>query len=82
MMMDAPAKAAESFRSVVAAGNSPFRGSALILLAKALIRTGDLAAARTELEVASRQIGPLARDASALLRQLSAVQRAGAPIAP
>jgi TolA-binding protein len=78
MMTDDAGAAANEFRAVSAAGPSPFHASALVLLAKALMRTGDLAGAHRELQAASHEAGPRAREAADLLPRLEALQRAGA----
>jgi tetratricopeptide (TPR) repeat protein len=66
--------AAGALRQVVDAGPSPFHTSAQILLAKTLIRAGDLDAASRVLADATRGGGPRAADAAALLEQLDAVR--------
>ena len=75
MMRDDAGAAVEQFRDVIAAGSSPFQESARIFLAKALMRTGDVGEARRQLETASRQTGPRAREAADLLQKLDAADR-------
>jgi len=78
LMTDDVGAAIDQLHAVLAAGDSPFRQTAEILLAKGLIQTGDLDGAERELERARRLPGSRAQEARDLLGQLRAV-RAGGP---
>jgi TolA-binding protein len=63
---------AERFQAVIATGDSPYEPLAHVLLAKALIRNGDLDQAERELQRSS--VLPGGQDAANLLRRLRAAR--------
>jgi predicted Zn-dependent protease len=76
LMTDDVDEAIDRLRQVIGSGDSPLRRTAGILMAKALIRTGDLNGAERELQEVSDAGGTRATDAANLLRRLRAA-RAG-----
>ena len=74
LMTDDVAEAIDRLHAVIGAGDSPFRQTAGVLLAKALMRTGDLDGATRELESTSRGTGSRAQEANDLLDRLAAVR--------
>ncbi len=65
------AEAVESFRRVVALGETPFLEESRFFLAKAYLGAGDVAAARAELTKAIELGGPRGEEARRLLDQLN-----------
>jgi len=75
LMTDDVGRAIDRLHVVLDAGDTPFRQTATILLAKGLIREGNLDEAERQLEETSRQSGARAAEARTMLDSLRAARR-------